>query len=310
MTYELAERFRRPEKWRNGIVLNARGKPQHYGCLLPEHTPRAYILFVQGNGNFDEGMYEMGREFVAAGCGFYDPDRYGQARSERYLHDHFKLHSAGLDRDIDDLVHFTKTVIPKDAPVLLFGHSGGALIALLAHQKNPGLWQGLSLSAPPLGLKGLLRGYETIFSHIPLPRRLKEEYASGNGPWLRNDPRSPHKAEDFSSDPERMRLHEYWQSWDRQLQIGGVTYGMVQALCHGIAETRRSGALEKIKGLKAVFAAGQDVHVDSETIPPAAARMKDTTFHYFDKAKHSLPWEVDKYRDVVIGETIRIAHKL
>ena len=65
-----------------------------------------------------------------------------------------------------------------------------------------------------------------------------------------------------------------------------------------------------MKGLKAVFAAGQDVYVDSDAIKPAVHRMRDYVFHYFPQGKHSLPWEVDKYRDVVIGETIRMAHKL
>lgn len=306
----LKDRFQQPAGWNWETMTNERGAQLRYGMSLPAVKPRAYIVYVEGLSEFAEKTFELARDFNRESCGFFVYDRQGQGMSGRFLKDPGKEHSQGFEHDAADLQRFIRTVVPKDAPVIILGHSAGGLISMLAAHQDPKLADGVVLSAPLMGIQNpLVRNKERFWAAVPEPRCLREHYIPGTNPdiWKRSDPRNDLRVDDYSSDPERKLVHDYWREIKPEIRTIAPTWGWVQEAAQAIMQTRQAGYLESITTPMAIFSGGEDIRANSIWTFRAAARLPNATHVHFPNGKHELLMETDDIRQPIIDATLGLA---
>lgn len=294
----LPERFRKPKGWLWGQFTGARGGVLRFGTLRSHKTPLAHIVYVEGLSEYAEKTFELARDFNRMACNFSVFDRHGQGKSPRYLPGTQKQHSDGVAADIADIIKYCRDHIPPGEPVVLLGHSTGALLALLALEKAPDLFKAAILTAPLLGFQNpVLRDLENFYAQAPFPEFLRNSYIPGGGPWAaRSDPASPLKPEAFSGDPVRSHLHDYWLKKDKSLRAGSPTFAWIQEMCRAIGLVRDPALLQRISQPVLIFTAGDDRLVTDKPVLQAAGHMKDATLHHFPDGRHELLVEKDGIR--------------
>jgi acylglycerol lipase len=154
----------------------------HHSAWLPEGEARVVVVFCHGGFGEHLGLYEaLARRLTADGIAVHALDAIGHGLSdgERDL-------MSSWDEYVDDartLAGLARAQHP-DRPLVLMGHSGGALAALLLAQRSPGLAEALVISAPPAR---------------PLPW-VEAEFAAGS-----EDVEAPDPAQMFSTHPDYLR---------------------------------------------------------------------------------------------------------
>ncbi|MGY1733285.1 alpha/beta fold hydrolase [Geodermatophilus sp. SYSU D01045] len=124
----------------------SRGRIFH-DAWLPEGEVRAVVVFCHGGFGEHLGLYDaLGRRLAADGVAVHALDALGHGRSEgeRDL-------MPSWDVYVDDartLAGIAQARHPG-RPLVLQGHSGGGVAALLLAQRSPELAQALVVSAPP-----------------------------------------------------------------------------------------------------------------------------------------------------------------
>ncbi|SDO44426.1 alpha/beta hydrolase [Geodermatophilus sp. DSM 45219] len=119
----------------------------HHDAWLPDGEVRAVAVFCHGGFGEHLGLYEpLGRRLAADGIAVHALDAIGHGRSDG-------------ERDLlpswDDYVDDARTLAGlaqaqhPGRPLVLMGHSGGGVAALLLAQRSPDLAQALVVSAPP-----------------------------------------------------------------------------------------------------------------------------------------------------------------
>ena len=119
----------------------------HHDAWLPDGEVRAVAVFCHGGFGEHLGLYEpLGRRLAADGIAVHALDAIGHGRSDG-------------ERDLlpswDDYVDDARTLAElaqaqhPGRPLVLMGHSGGGVAALLLAQRSPDLAQALVVSAPP-----------------------------------------------------------------------------------------------------------------------------------------------------------------
>lgn len=293
-------------------MTNARGRDLRGGGGLPpgnQAPPRAHILYVEGLSEYAEKTFELARDFNARACGFWVFDRHGQGLSGRFLTDKFKQHSEGFHHDVQDVIRFAETKIPKDGrPIILLGHSTGGTIALMAARERPDLFQGAVVTSPILGFnKPAARLMEPFWARAPLPGWLKERYMFGfHEAWHRRDPRRPHGPEQFSSDKERMDIHDEWPARNPDLRTGGPTIGWVTEACRALLRLRDKDYAGRMSVPVRIFSAGRDTAVDNRTTLTTAALIPGCIHTHITNGKHDLLMDTDDVRDRIINETLKL----
>ena len=293
---KLEERFTQPKNWLWGQFNSVRNGALRFGQLAEHEAPRAHVVYILGLSEFSEKTFELARDFNAMACNFSVFDRYGQGASPRYLDDPHKQHSDGIDADIEDLIRYCETHIPAGEPIVLLGHSAGGLFGLHAIKKRPDLFAGAIFNAPLWGFENPpIKNRENFFAHLPLPSFIKQSYIPDGGSFT---PRreSKMKPDDFSSDPQRNKLDDYWRENNPELQTGSPTIGWVQQMCKGIMRIRKSGFAESIKTPVLVFTGGEDNLVNNDRIRKFAKRLPNVEVHDFEDGKHEMLVEKDSIR--------------
>ncbi len=309
----MEERFTRPDGWLWGRLTNADGARLRYGLIARHQNPVANIVMVGGLSEFAEKYFETIRDMDALGYNCYFMDTMGQGGSGRYLSDHFKRHSLGFDREKRDLLQFIDQCVPGYDPRVILSHSMGALPTLLTALDAPGKIQAAALTAPLLGFETFpAKGFECLLAKFPFSQTFMESYIPDRGPWRPRthpgDTRPP--PEMYSSDPERMPLHDEWMENDPRLRIGGPTRGVIVHASKTIMALRTPGVVESLKIPLKIFSAGQDFLVNNRAIFNMAARLPNHPENnephiHLPTAKHDILMETDNIRRPVLQEINR-----
>src|SRR5690348_11648672 len=114
---------------------------------LPDGEVRSSVVLLHGHGEH-LGLYDaLGRRLAADGHAVYALDEVGHGRSEGE-----RAVIESWDHIVDD--GRTLAVIARErhpeVPVVVIGHSGGGLAAMLLALRSPGIAQAYVLSAAPL----------------------------------------------------------------------------------------------------------------------------------------------------------------
>ena len=158
--------------------IGSRGRIHHH-TWLPDGDVRGVVVFCHGGFGEHLGLYDaLARRLARDGVAVHALDAVGHGLSDG-------------ERDLmlswDDYVDDARTLAGlaqaqhPGRPLVLMGHSGGALAALLLAQRSPQLAQALVISAPPAQ---------------PIPWVVAEFEAGGDGV------ESPDPAEMFSTHPD------------------------------------------------------------------------------------------------------------
>jgi len=296
--FSLITRFNQPAGWQWGHVRTQQGDDLRWGGSFPPTEPKAHIIYVEGLSEFAEKTFEMAHDFNAAGYGFWVLDRKGQGASGRLLREAFKAHSNGFKTDAEDLVKFRMAHVPFNVPVILLGHSTGALVSLMALHDRPELFDGAIMTAPLLGLQhAALKGRERLAALLPLPRFIREAPAFQPAEWMLRTAEAPKlKAGDFSSDPLRMLVHDYWMQKKPDLRLGAPTYGWIQSVCQAVAKVTRRSYLNDIKKPLQVFTVGHEYLVNNSSVFAAFKGRDNVDYHHIPDARHEILMEADTIR--------------
>jgi acylglycerol lipase len=128
------------------FFIGSRGRI-HHDAWLPDGDARGIVVFCHGGFGEHLGLYEvLAERLTHDGMAVHALDAVGHGRSdgERDL-------ILSWDDYVDDartLANLARAQHP-DRPLVLMGHSGGGLAALLLAQRSPQLAQALVVSAPP-----------------------------------------------------------------------------------------------------------------------------------------------------------------
>ena len=308
----LDARFQKPKEWKTGSFINKRGMALRTGSLATHFNPVANIVIVPGLSEYSEKFYELARDFNARACNVFIYDPPGQGHSDTSLENPHKQHSTGTKHDIDDLVKFRKTQVPNNAPTIVFAHSTGGLVAMRTIQEHPDLFDAATITAPLFGLHNpIARNRERFFANLPLPKAMKESYIPGGGDWTPRDHKdSALKADDFTSDPERQKIQDYWATRTPAFQKGGVTWGWVKERCKSIIEVRKKKNLAKVDIPVFLATAGNDKLVNNQGADKVAGRLSHVLHMHFSDAKHEMYLETDDIRTPLIDQTMAMANDL
>ncbi|MCB9991885.1 MAG: alpha/beta hydrolase [Rhodospirillales bacterium] len=298
----MEKRFRKPKGWLWGQFNSARGAILRFGRLSRHETPLAHILYIEGLSEYAEKTFELARDFNKMSCNFSVLDRHGQGKSTRHLDDPEKQHSHALEHDIADLIQYCEENIPSHETIVLLGHSTGGLIATLALEQAPELFKAAIITDPLYGFANeLVKNKEPFYARLPSNSKLYEKYVPGMGGWLpRNHKKSRLKEGDFSSDPVRNKVHDFWPAMDHDLRAGAPTLGWIIEVCKGIMKTRTPGFAENIAQPILIFTAGEDKLVNNVHTNRIAPRFQNAALHHFSTAQHEILMEQDHIRKPVM----------
>jgi lysophospholipase len=133
--------------------------------FLPAGTPKGVVVITHGYAEHCGRYRELANVIVRAGWAAlsYDVRGHGQSPGVRGFIDRF-------DAYLDDLAAMqaaAKNLAPKDAPMILLGHSHGSLIVLraLADEHPPAVKHAI-ISSPYLALRLAVPSYKKVLARV------------------------------------------------------------------------------------------------------------------------------------------------
>jgi acylglycerol lipase len=239
----------------------------HHDAWPPDGDVRGVVVFCHGGFGEHLGLYEpLARRLNSDGIAVHAFDAIGHGRSDG-------------ERDLllswDDVVDDARTLADiaraqhPDRPLILMGHSGGGLAALLLAQRSPELADALVVSAPPAQPIGWV----------------EELYAAGG-----EEVESPDPTEMFSTHPDYVDALRH----DPLVHRGPVPRETVAALMRTWPDVR-AGAAEGRPSIPVLFLHGEaDQVVPIEISRSLVARLPRATLRTFPGDLHDVLNEHDR----------------
>ena len=84
---------------------------------------------------------------------------------------------------------------------------------------------------------------------------------------------------------------------NRNLFVGGVTYGWLSGVSKSIAKIKSYGFMEKIKTETLFSLSGDETVVNNQTTLKLISKMQNVKVKTIEDARHELYRESDEYRD-------------
>ncbi|TAL00895.1 MAG: alpha/beta hydrolase, partial [Rhodospirillaceae bacterium] len=284
----LPSRFQAPAGFQWGTFETADGARLRWGHL-PAAMPRAECVLVGGFAEFVEKYFETIADLSQRGFSVWCLDWRGQGRSTRPTRHPSRPRRRDFDRDADDLIAFTRHVLPGRHPRILIAHSMGGAIALLALVRAPALFTAAVLSAPMLGVHtapvpGLIA---RVLAVLGVVWGFAREFAPGRGPWA-PDPRLSAETSLTSHDPIRCTVQQAWYTAQPDLRVDGPTYGWVQSALE-ITDRLRDPAIFPAISVPILIGCPGDEHfVDPEAEKRTATRLSHGKLVSYPTARHEL----------------------
>ena len=190
---------------------------------------RGMIVMSHGFTETTEKYRELIYYFLRCGYVVSIQDHCGHGRSYRLTADASRVHIDRYERYRDDLLfaaHAAHDAFPE-LPLYLFGHSMGGGIAAAAAAAEPALFAKVILSSPMIRpTSGGVPWFATrLICAFFCAIGREESYAPGQGPY-----RPGERFEDSAASSEpRFRYYKELRDADPSLQMGGATYGWMNA---------------------------------------------------------------------------------
>lgn len=292
----IAPRFYPPNGWAWGYVRVGDGPVQRYGVLAPPVAPRATVVILTGYSEPAEKWFETVRDLNAAGYTAWVLERQGQGGSERATPWRDLGHLDSFETDAAALRALVKVVIRPsgETPLVVLGHSDGALVALRALQAGLPT-DGLMLSSPAFALNNL--------PHLPTDPRQTTLWASrlklgwlkapGAPGWRRDGHDSV--ALGLTSDRLRGAVQQAWLTANPDLRMGAPSMGWMAAFYQAADRTQAEAA--RVQAPVLLLRGEKDRVAPSPPATSACAAIVDCQSVTFPAGRHELHMESNAVRE-------------
>ena len=296
------------EFWQNemtkGFVDTKQGK-LFYAYHLPFAADFAIVISsgrIEAAQKYQELLWELARNNVAV----FIVDHQGQGLSYRHLEDKQRGHVGHFDDYVRDLKQFDQQVVQKhwQGKKVLVGHSMGGAIALdfACHDQHD--FSGVFLSAPMLALD---TGSTPPWAAKALAKAMtllgnKQGYVPGHGPYHE----VPFEENELTHSEVRYRSFRQLYKSNESLQLGGVTYGWLNAAFNAIRKLAKSRCPVPLF----VASAQCDTVVDNRPYDDFVHSQKHALVKTYQGAKHELFCEQDSVRKVLLRDLLRFCRQL
>ncbi|MBU4435131.1 MAG: alpha/beta hydrolase [Alphaproteobacteria bacterium] len=277
-----------------GVTLRA-------ACFFPAGQsstggPRGSVIVSPGRSEPIEKYYEVVDDLLARGFAVLVHDWRGQGLSARALPDRLKGHAKGFKPFLADytaLLDAFEDRLPK--PWIAVGHSMGGCLTTLALAQGEDRFAACVLSAPMFGVDTGRRPPRASRALAWIMARAG--FAGDYTPGEISDP----FADSFATDAlthDRARFDRYRAQLlaDRDLALGGVTWGWVDFAFSACAWLGRSPGVEAITIPVTVVAASQDTRVLNADLRSIAGRIPKGRYIEVEDAFHEILIERDDLR--------------
>jgi lysophospholipase len=253
---------------------------------------RAGVLLLGGRAEFIEKHHETIGELLGRGFDVFTFDWPGQGGSSRLLADPQKGHIGDFADYVAALDRFITEVVTRRGPLYGLAHSMGAHCLLRYLHDRPGVIERAVFCAMLAGLQ--LSAAQRLLCHLAVRAGLDERYAPGQHPFNEADRR-------FAGNRlthDRARFDEYLAWLDRKpaLQLGGVTWGWLDAALRSFALISAPGYPEAIASRVLMVRAGADRVVSNRAQARLAARLPRAKMITLEEARHEILHENDALR--------------
>lgn len=267
----------------------------YYGFVIPEQAHTAIVISsgrIEGLDKYQELIWELYNNNYAV----FIVDHQGQGRSYRALANPHKGFVKQFSDYAQDFFLFDTEIVQQhwQGKKIMLGHSMGGAIAYDFLARFEHNYSGVFLSAPMFDIytKGTPKPVAKLAASLACLMGLNKLYAFGQGDY---------KPEEFalntltSSEVRYQSFRNIYQKESR-IQLGGVTYGWLNATFKFIAE------LEQLTLSIPMFIASAqlDTVVDNQAQHNVTKQQSNVTLETFSNAKHELLFEQDKIRKAVL----------
>lgn len=291
----LGSRFYPPRGWTWGFVRRGEGPVQRYGVSSPPGAPRATILILTGYGESAEKWFETASDLNNQDFTVWVLERQGQGGSERKTPWRDLGHVDSFDPDVAGVQALINGVIRPggDAPLVVIGHSEGALIGLRTAQRGTPM-DGLILSSPAFDLTAPPRSRADFARFTPAMRSLGLSWirAPGQQGWRREGPDGVQAG--LTHDPTRGKVQAAWMLANPDLRMGGRSLGWYAAFFEATAAAERDSRKVAVPTL--MLEAGEDGVVVAAPQGRFCAAMTACEETRYPGARHDLHMESDAFR--------------
>ena len=276
--------------------VGADGATLRAACFFPEGKARGSVIVSPGRSEPIEKYYEVVEDLLARGFAVLVHDWRGQGLSARALPDRLKGHAKGFRPFLNDYTALLNTFedrLPK--PWIALGHSmGGCLTTLVLAHGEP-RFSACVLSAPMLGLNTGKRPPRASRALAWLMARSGK--AGDYTPGEQSDPFAHSFATDaLTHDQARYERYRAQLLANRDLALGGATWGWVDFAFSACAWLRRSPGVEAISIPVTIVGAGLDSRVLNPDLRSIAQRIPKGRYLELDGAFHEILIETDEHR--------------
>jgi alpha-beta hydrolase superfamily lysophospholipase len=132
-----------------GVVARSSAPDLYYASAMPKGDTKAVLAIIHGYADHGARYAHVMGALAEHGIGSVAIDLRGHGRAQGP-----RGFCSRFDEFLDDASELRRLVEAraKGAPMLLFGHSFGGLVAASSALEDPKPWKGLALSAPFFGL--------------------------------------------------------------------------------------------------------------------------------------------------------------
>lgn len=258
--------------------------------------PRGSVIVSPGRSEPIEKYYEVVEDLLARSFAVLVHDWRGQGLSARALPDRLKGHARGFKPFLGDyttLLNIFENRLPK--PWIAMGHSMGGCLTTLALAHGESRFAACVLSAPMLGVDTGRRPPRASRALAWLMARTGR--AGDYTPGEISDP----FADTFTTDAlthDRARYGRYRAQLlaNRDLAVGGPTWGWVDFAFSACAWLRRSPGVEAISIPVTIVGAGGDTRVLNADLKSIARRIPLGRYLEIEGAFHEILIEIDEHR--------------
>lgn len=264
-------------------------------ATVPE--PKGTFICLPGRTEFIEKFYEVINELRDRGYGVAAMDWRGQGLSDRPLPNREKHYFRDFATALPDLKQCIEEKIHPalPGPYNILAHSMGGHLSLRFLHDYPGLIEKAVTTAPMAGINfnGVPNWVAGSLASFMCKMGRGTEYVSGFGDY--RDGRWGWRMK-LTSDMDRFEDEDFFIKHDRDLAVGGITYGWVRSALKSIKTLHSPGYPEAIKIPILIVQAGGDQIVDNAMMNAIVARLPDATKVKIEGSMHEILKEQDQYR--------------
>ncbi len=264
-------------------------------------SARAMVVLLGGRKEFLEKYFETINDLNTRGFDVVSMDWRGQGLSGRMLRNRHKGFVDDYASYLNDLHQFVqKVVMPRDVlPTLIIGHSMGGHIALRYLHRHPDMFHAAILTTPMVNIRltppmewfaRRLSRLAAKFGFVSSYATLSRDYRSDRRVFAQNK---------YTSDPVRFQIDSIAIRSNRELALGGVTFGWLAASFRSIDRLAQLGYAEAIPTPILMIQAGDDRVVSNTAMLRLCQRLPACRCKKIPNARHEVFMEADAIRQKV-----------